>query len=66
MTSGAHPLEPKVCTDCGRRYWSWGAHAEECQGRPEPACSCPPGMFHDPLCELVTGRPAGVTGKETG
>lgn len=34
---------------------------------PEPACSCPDGWKHDPLCELVTGRrPAGVTGKETG
>lgn len=69
-TSGAHPLEPKVCTDCGRPMWQ--KHAETCTGpprvvAPEPECACGHGMFHDPLCELVTGRrPAGVTGKETG
>jgi hypothetical protein len=24
--------EPRTCPHCGRRYWSAGAHMEECSG----------------------------------
>lgn len=63
MTSGAHHLEPKVCKDCRRLYYSWGAHAEECVGPrqriaplpPEPvSCDCPPGAWHNEGCYLLT------------
>jgi hypothetical protein len=26
--------EPRTCPHCGRRYWSAGAHMEECTGDP--------------------------------
>jgi rRNA maturation protein Nop10 len=27
---------PRTCPHCGRRYWSAGAHMEECSGDPAP------------------------------
>ena len=25
--------KPETCPDCGRRFWNWYAHQEECSGR---------------------------------
>jgi hypothetical protein len=33
-TSSANPFNLKTCKLCGRRYASWGAHMEECNGPP--------------------------------
>jgi hypothetical protein len=51
------PEPPLHCTRCGRRYWSWGAHAEECPGVvPEDLpCDCNPG-FHEPECVHAGGK----------
>jgi hypothetical protein len=33
-TSAPNPFNLKTCKLCGRRYASWGAHMEECNGPP--------------------------------
>lgn len=62
-TSGAHPFVVPVCPVCHGPKWQ--KHMEVCSGpsqriAPPPArdepCGCPDGMFHRPLCPLVTGR----------
>jgi hypothetical protein len=33
-TIAPNPFNLKTCKLCGRRYASWGAHMEECNGPP--------------------------------
>jgi hypothetical protein len=46
--------DPTFCKLCGDRYWSWGAHAERCVGRPDFRCPCGHAMScHGPEgCEV--------------